>query len=233
MGSFRVAVRFGFRNEWNHRARQRAGNTNITSIASAIRPHVCYRNLLPLPALILFGLLDLRMTTIKTPYPTVSGGYMLERSNRTRIFATLVLLASLSPLQGQKGYDLRDNQVLVDTRRHWEDWKRPTHLSRIDSDGAVRPRSFRGVYDVLTDVSFGRPVQLSRDAPRIFNIDSTMKVDVRGNPIRDLTGNLLYDYVVRPGASRAGSNLHLAKTAIRAPSGNRTLTSRPTNGGSK
>ena len=53
------------------------------------------------------------------------------------------------------------------------------------------------------------PVTLTRSAPRIANMDSTRRLDFQGNSVRDLSGNLIYDYLVRPGVSRAGSNPHL------------------------
>ena len=118
-------------------------------------------------------------------------------------------LLGSGPLLAQNGYDVRGGQVVVDRARHWEAWTMPTHLVRLERDGTVRSREFRTVYELLSDQSFGRPVVLTRDAPRIANMDSTVRRDFRGDPVRDLTDNLVYDHVVRPGASRAGSNPHL------------------------
>ena len=120
-----------------------------------------------------------------------------------------LLLLWSGPLLAQNGYDVRGGQVVVDRARHWEAWTMPTHLVRLERDGTVRAREFRGVYELLSDRSFGRPVVLTRDAPRIANVDSTLRLDFRGDPVRDATDNLVYDHVVRPGVSRAGSNPHL------------------------
>ena len=119
------------------------------------------------------------------------------------------LLLWSGPLFAQNGYDVRGGQVVVDRARHWEAWTIPTHLVRLERDGTVRSREFRSVYELLSDRSFGRPVVLTRTAPRIANVDSTVRLDFRGDPVRDASDNLVYDHVVRPGVSRAGSNPHL------------------------
>ena len=120
-----------------------------------------------------------------------------------------LLLLWSGPLLAQNGYAVRGGQVVVDRARHWEAWTMPTHLVRLERDGTVRSREFRGVFELLSDQSFGRPVVLTRDAPRIANVDSTVRLDFRGDPVRDASDNLVYDHVVRPGVSRAGSNPHL------------------------
>jgi len=128
---------------------------------------------------------------------------------RAQALCGILLLSGGNPLWAQKGYDLRNDQIVVDQARHWERWTMPAHLVRVAADGAVRARNFRTVYELLSDQSFGRPVTLTRSAPRIANMDSTLRLDFQGNSVADLSGNLIYDYLVRPGASRAGSNPHL------------------------
>ena len=118
--------------------------------------------------------------------------------------------AQQAPTGVQQGYQVEDSRIVVEGRRHWEHWKIPAHLAGIDSDGAVRSRQLRTVFNVLADKSFGRPVEIVDKKPRILNVDSTLSLDVLGNPMKDAQGNLSYDYVVRPGISRAGSNPQLA-----------------------
>ena len=120
-----------------------------------------------------------------------------------------LLLLGSGPLLAQSGYDVRGGQVVVDRARHWEAWTMPTHLVRLERDGTVRSREFRGVYELLSDRSFGRPVVLTHQAPRIANMDSTVRRDFRGDPVRGPSNTLVYDHVVRPGVARAGSNPHL------------------------
>ena len=139
---------------------------------------------------------------------------MTRRTDRARAAVAqalcgILLLIGGNPLWAQKGYDLRNDQIVVNQARHWQAWTMPGHLVRVARDGAVRARDFRTVYELLADRSFGRPVTLTRAAPRIANMDSTLKLDFQGNSVRDLSGNLIYDYLVRPGVSRAGSNPHL------------------------
>jgi hypothetical protein len=105
------------------------------------------------------------------------------------------------------------DQVVVDRLRHWAAWTMPSHLVDIDRSGTVRLRDFRTVYELLSDKTFGRPVVLSNDAPRIINMDSTLKRDLDGRVVTS-GGKRLYDYVIRPGASRAGSNPHLARNIV-------------------
>ena len=139
---------------------------------------------------------------------------MTRRTDRARAAVVqalcgILLLVGGSPLWAQQGYDLRNDQIVVNQARHWQAWTMPGHLVRVARDGTVRARDFRTVYELLADRSFGRPVTLTRAAPRIANMDSTRKLDFQGNSVRDLSGNLIYDYLVRPGVSRAGSNPHL------------------------
>ena len=90
----------------------------------------------------------------------------------------------------------------------------PGHLTAIDASGAVRPRELRQVYNVLDDRSFERPVEIDKKAPRIATVDSTLRLDVLGNPLQDVSKNFIYDYIVRPGVSRVGSNPHLAPNIL-------------------
>ena len=136
-----------------------------------------------------------------------------------RAACVVVLLAMAGPLWAQ-GYRLtpssrNPDQVVVDRLRHWEAWTMPSHLVEIERDGTVSARNFRGVYELLSDKTFGRPVTLTSAESRISNIDSTLKRDLDGNSIRDPnTEKLIYEHVVRPGVSRAGSNSHLAQNIV-------------------
>ena len=123
---------------------------------------------------------------------------------------------SLEPVQAQttEGFDLRGNELVVDRLAHWQTWKMPTHLVRLDSSGTVQVRDFRSVYNLLEDRSFRRQVDISSDKPRVMNLDSTRSVDVKGNFKEDTAGNPIFDYFLRPGPSRAGSNLELAPNLV-------------------
>ena len=122
----------------------------------------------------------------------------------------LSLLVGFGPVGAQQGYEIADGQIIVQEARHWEQWKVPTHLARIDSSGTIRSRSLRTVYNLLADRSFERTVLFEGKRPRALNADSTLKLDALGQPAVDLQGNQLYNYVVRPGVSRVGSNPALA-----------------------
>jgi len=82
------------------------------------------------------------------------------------IVCSLFLLVSFGLVGAQQGYDIVDDQIVVQEVRHWEQWKRSTHLTRIDDSGAVRSRSLRTVYNLLADQSFERPVLIDGKAPR-------------------------------------------------------------------
>ena len=131
-----------------------------------------------------------------------------------RLVCVLCLLGILSPVESQRGYDIVDDQIVIESRRHWEQWRIPTHLARVEQDGSVRSREFRTVFNVLDDKSFGRLVQIDDKEARIANLDSTLRRDILGEPLKDAQDNLLYDYLVRPGVSRAGSNAHLAARIV-------------------
>ena len=120
------------------------------------------------------------------------------------------LLWAWLPASAQQGYDIVDDRIVVTGRSHWEHWKKPEHLTAIDNSGAVRPRHLRSIYNVLADPSITRPVVITNKDPRILNVDSTLKVDVLGQPIQDAQKKFVYDYLVRPGVSRAGSNIEMA-----------------------
>ena len=117
------------------------------------------------------------------------------------------------PARAQQGYDIDDDRIVV-AGRHWEHWKKPEHLTTIDPSGAVRPRHLRSIYNILADPSIARPVVITNKAPRILNVDSTLKVDVLGQPIQNAQKKFVYDYLVRAGISRAGSNVELAARII-------------------
>ena len=132
------------------------------------------------------------------------------------VVAVLVLGAS-TPLQAQnrEGYSLRGNRIFVDRPQHWEDWNFPSYLVRVDSDGSVRARNFRGITDLLQDsTGFGRQATVHLPTPRILNMDSTRALSPTGEFLRNIDGNFVYNYLVRPGVSRAGSNIHLAGNII-------------------
>ena len=125
-----------------------------------------------------------------------------------KMFVGLAL--SLTPVAAQRGYQLSGDAVVVDRAQHWREWTIPAHLAHIDAAGSVRPRPLRTVYNVLEDRALRRPITINTDDPRIGTIDSTMQLDVFGEPIRNTLNELVFDYSVRPGISRVGSNPQLA-----------------------
>ena len=125
-----------------------------------------------------------------------------------KIFVGLTL--SLAPVEAQRGYQLSGDEVVVDLAQHWRQWTIPAHLAHIDEAGSVRTRQLRTVYNVLEDRTLRRPIIINTDDPRIGTIDSTMQFDVFGEPIRNTLNELVFDYWVRPGISRVGSNPQLA-----------------------
>ena len=135
-------------------------------------------------------------------------------ANAARWLCLCWLLAASGSAVGQRGYSIIDNQIVVDRRQHWENWTMPGHLVRIDEDGAVRSRTLRTVFNVLDDPKFKRSVQITNKDARILNVDSTLKVDIFGAPLVDTQKNLIFDYLVRPGISRVGSNERLASQIL-------------------
>lgn len=120
------------------------------------------------------------------------------------------LVLSLAPVAAQRGYQISGDEVVVDRAQHWRQWEIPTHLARIDEAGFVQTRWLRTVYNVLGDRTLRRPIIINSDDPRIGTIDSTMQLDVFGEPLRNTLNELVFDYWVRPGISRVGSNPQLA-----------------------
>ena len=125
------------------------------------------------------------------------------------VFSATIITATIAPSLAQPGADVDDDRVLVDFDSHWENWRRPSYLTVVE-DGAVRSRHFRGVYDLLSDQSFTRSVDVTRPLPRIANIDSVHLLDALGEPATDRNDEPIYSYFIRPGISRVGSNPHLA-----------------------
>ena len=122
----------------------------------------------------------------------------------------LILVTGPLSAVAQQGHTVSGSQVLVEGRRHWENWKMPANLAFVDSTGSVSPRSFRTVYDLLADTTFKRPLEIFSKDTRIATIDSTVRRNAEGELLLDTQDNPIFDYVVRPGVSRVGSNPQLA-----------------------
>ena len=133
-----------------------------------------------------------------------------QRRAKAAVAVLGCLLWTFSPAAAQRGYEIVDDRVVVEGSDHWVNWTMPEHLTTVGADGAVRPRQLRSIYNVLSDRSILRPVVITNKKSRILNVDSTLKVDVLGNPITDAKDDFVYDYQVRAGVSRAGSNVELA-----------------------
>ena len=74
----------------------------------------------------------------------------LSMSNyKTLLCTTLLILLTHAGLQAQEGdeelpgYELRSNQVLIETPEHWRGWEAPTGARLIQPDGTVLPRLLR------------------------------------------------------------------------------------------
>ena len=124
------------------------------------------------------------------------------------------LMLSWAWAEAQSGYQIVGDEVVVERASHWQQWSIPTHLARIHDDGSVRAHALRTVFNVLDDPGFKRPIVISKPDPRIGTIDSTMQFDVFGEPIRNTLSQLVFDYWVRPGISRVGSNPQLAANIL-------------------
>ena len=131
---------------------------------------------------------------------------------RSGVIGAAVLLVATS-LYGQ-GYQIRGSEVVVDSREHWDHWQVPTHLVTVEPDGSVRANNFRLVYNLLDDLDYTRILEIVDRGPRIMNIDSTLRINIDGNPATDSQSNLVYDYLLSPGVSRVGSNPQLASNIL-------------------
>ena len=136
----------------------------------------------------------------------------MKSHSTVQILVGLVL--SWAWAEAQSGYRIAGDEVVVERASHWQQWSIPTHLARIHEDGSVRAHALRTVFNVLDDPGFKRPIVISKPDPRIGTIDSTMQFDVFGEPIRNTLNELVFDYWVRPGISRVGSNPRLAANIL-------------------
>jgi hypothetical protein len=150
----------------------------------------------------------------------------LELSSSLLFVAVLCL--NLLPLgwrhadaQSRQGYRLSDTHITVDTPEHWKNWGLPVHAVDVSPAGEVKPHFFRDRYNVLDDQeTFTQPLpdfKLKKNQTAILNVDSTEKIDVKGNVItKKVKGELvpLYGHFLRPGISRVGSNLAAADNIL-------------------
>lgn len=139
---------------------------------------------------------------------------MAENSKRRHgLSGLLCVLCSLLIAGGadaQKGHRIDGMQVVVEGANHWKNWTIPKNLAQIDSAGRIAPKNFRTVYNVLADTAFRRPTEIFSKTTRIATIDSTARVNASGELLLDTQGKPIFDYSVRPGISRVGSNPQLA-----------------------
>ena len=108
-------------------------------------------------------------------------------------YQSFLCILACSVVVHAQGYRIDDNEVIIETARHWKSWTYPSHLVEIKDAGAIQPRLLRQVFDVLSDQNFGRPVEITNKKPRINNIDSTQKLDVLGNPVKDAQDNFVFN----------------------------------------
>ena len=118
----------------------------------------------------------------------------------------LLIVACPWPVAAQKGHRVVGSQVVVEGARQWEHWQIPANLAFVDSLGRVAPRSFRTVYNLLADTTFKRPLEVFSKDARIATIDSIARRNDQGELLLDTQDNPIFDYFVRPGISRVGSN---------------------------
>lgn len=124
--------------------------------------------------------------------------------------AALWLALHVAPSNAQLGYRIDAEQVVVEGRANWSNWTIPANLAYVDSLGRIAPKSFRTVYNVLADTSFRRPLEIFSKDARIATIDSTVRINDKGEILLDTQGKAIFDYAVRPGVSRVGSNPQMA-----------------------
>ena len=122
------------------------------------------------------------------------------------ILGVLLVVGILGPVAAQRGHQITGNQVIVDRASHWNQWTIPKHLANVERVGTVRARSLRMIYNVLDDLEFRRLIVISNPDARIGTVDSTNQLDVFGAPVTNTLGELVFDYWMRPGISRVGSN---------------------------
>ena len=131
------------------------------------------------------------------------------RSGSLALLAGLWLAVCAWEAVAQQGHRIVGSQVVVEGRRHWENWQMPANLAQVDNLGRVAPRTFRTTYDLLADTSFKRPLEIFSKGAKITTIDSTIRRNDQGEILLDTQDNPLFDYVVKPGVSRVGSNPQL------------------------
>ena len=124
---------------------------------------------------------------------------------------TLLIGATAS---AQEGFDIQGKELVIGERKHWETWQVPGHMVVIDDSGGIRTKDFRLVYNLFDDPFFRREVSLSSNKPRVMNLDSVQAVDVKGDFKVTLSGDPVYDYFLKPGPSRAGSNPDLVANLL-------------------
>jgi len=92
--------------------------------------------------------------------------------------------------QSPQGHQVTEAKITVNTQGHWEHWTRPKNVLDITSDGMVRPRSFRRIYDLIEEdrETFRRSI----DEPKIKGADKGILNLVR-TPVFDRDGNLKLD----------------------------------------
>lgn len=127
------------------------------------------------------------------------------------LLAALWLGLQAAPSSAQLGYRIDGEQVVIEGRANWSNWSIPANLAYVDSLGRIAPRSFKTVYNVLADTSFRRPLEIFSKDARIATIDSTVRVNDQGEILLDTQNKPIFDYAVRPGVSRVGSNPQMAK----------------------
>lgn len=97
---------------------------------------------------------------------------MVRLACRIGAVAWLAGLPNLSAQEG--GYVLRGNQVVVNTRQHWQNWESPAGTVEISPTGEVRPRRWRketnAVADLLDFLRLNPPVALGKKKPEELSL---------------------------------------------------------------
>ena len=161
-----------------------------------------------------------------TEVETAKGADILQSMWMWFLFLHLsmsLLLAGWQPAAAQqgKGYQITNRRIVVNSPAQWRNWSLPTHAVELTPTGSVKPRLFRGRYNILDDSdTFKRrllELKRGRDDTAILNIDSTETLDMRGNVLTEKVRGEevpIYTYFVRLGISRVGSNPQAAANIL-------------------
>ena len=83
-----------------------------------------------------------------------------------------------------KGHEVDDDRIVVESLSHWQNWQLPTHAVDLLPDGGVRPHAFRERHNILDDLatfrrtldSDGVTREIKGERVAIMNVHRTFQV---------------------------------------------------------